>query len=400
MRRTVSVALAVGVLVTLGAGGVASSATFPDLPGPPDPPPDLAPAQPGQPAPGAPERVGTVEQVDRVLDYLAPDQEVTFRYPGADYVKLHLSRLLLLPGDHLTVSGPAGEEVQRLERGWAMSVTGDTAVMRLHRGQADPAPSSPALSTLGAGLGVTVDKVAHGLTPAEESPVPDGREESICGRDDSRDAVCYRSSNPTIYRNTKPVARLLIDGVELCSAFRVGPRNRLLTNRHCLESSRQAQRTEVWFNYQCVECGGWAVFRPTKVRGARVLDTDRTLDYTLFSVDDFRAVERFGYLELDPEPTTAGVEVYIPQHPRGLPGRVALGSDTDRGSRCGIVDTRAHGYGWFTDVTYYCDTDGGSSGSPVLSRSSHRVIALHHFGGCPNSGVRMDLIHDRIAPAL
>jgi hypothetical protein len=389
MRRTVSVALAVGVLVTLGAGGVASSATFPD---PPDPS-DLAPGAPEQPEPGAPERVGTVEQVDQVLDYLDADREIRFRYPGADYVKLHLSRLLLLPGDYLTVSDPAGGEVHRLERGWAMSVTGDTAVVRLHRSLPDPLG-------LRAGLGVTVDKVARGLTPAEESPGPNGREESVCGRDDSRDSVCYRTSNPTIYRNTKPVARLLIDGVELCTAFRVGPHNRLLTNRHCLESSRQAQRTEVWFNYQCLECGGWAVFRPTKVRGAEVLDTDRTLDYTLFSVDKFAAVERFGYLELDPEPTTAGVEVYIPQHPRGLPGRVALGSDTDRGGSCAIVDTRAHGYGWYTDATYYCDTDGGSSGSPVLSRSSHRVIALHHFGGCPNSGVRMDLIHDRIASAL
>lgn len=404
MRRTVSMALVVGALVALGAGGVASSATIPDppepselAPGPLQPVPEPEPQPGGEPA--GRERVGTVEPVDEVLDYLDPDQAMTFHYPGADYVKLHLSRLLLLPGDYLTVSDPAGEEVHRVERGWAMSVTGDTAVVRLHR----TAPDVLGLRGELARLGVTVDKVARGLVPAEEetpAPGPTGREESVCGRDDSRDAICYQSSQPTIYRNTKPVARLLIDGIELCTAFRVGPRNRLLTNHHCLESSRQAQRTEVWFNYQCASCNGWAVFRPTKVRGERVLDTNGVLDYTLFTVDRFAEVERYGYLELDPKPTSVGEEVYIPQHPRGLPARVALTSDGDRGGNCAIQNTRANGYDWYTDVTYYCDTDGGSSGSPVLSRSSHRVIALHHFGGCPNSGVRMDLIHARIASAL
>ena len=45
-----------------------------------------------------------------------------------------------------------------------------------------------------------------------------------------------------------------------------------------------------------------------------------------------------------------------------------------------------------SDVSYYCDTQGGSSGSPVISRVTNKVIALHHFGGCPNSGVRADLL--------
>jgi V8-like Glu-specific endopeptidase len=54
------------------------------------------------------------------------------------------------------------------------------------------------------------------------------------------------------------------------------------------------------------------------------------------------------------------------------------------------------GYDTDTDVSYYCDTEGGSSGSPVLSRSTNKVLALHHFGGCPNSGVRMERIFTQI----
>lgn len=412
--RRLRVALVLGALVALaGGGGIAASATLPEPAPPavraPEPVPalvsglvpGLAAAEPGQRQPVGRQRAGTVERVDRALGYLDP--VLRLRYPGAEYVKVHIGRSSLLPGDYLTVSDPAGEEVYRYPAGsgggWAMSVTGDAAVVRLHRaGGTTPEAGGGTTPAAGEGLGVvTVDKVARGLPPGG---TVERRPESVCGRNDSRDAVCYRSSQREVYRNTKPVARLLIDGVELCTAFRVGPHNRLLTNHHCLDSSRQARRTEVWFNYQCATCGGWAVYRPTKVRGDRVLDTDGVLDYTLFTVDDFAAVERYGYLELDPEPPEAGDELYIPQHPRGLPARVAIGSDRDRGGSCAVTDPRAHGYGWFTDVSYYCDTDGGSSGSPVLSRGSHQVVALHHFGGCPNSGVRIDLIRSRIGSSI
>lgn len=388
MRRIGSVALVAAVLAALAASGVASSAT-----GPP-----LAPA-PADQVGGQP--IGTVEQVDTVLGYQpGAARSARFHYPGAEYVKLHLRRPSLLPGDYLTVSDPTGAERHRYQAGdqWAMSVTGDTAVLTLHRTGAGPVP--PAAAEL-ARLGVVVDRVARGSAPAEPPPAarsPAGRSpESVCGRNDSRDAVCYRSRYPAIYRNTKPVARLLIDGVELCTAFRVGTGNRLLTNHHCLASTGQARRTEVWFNYQCSSCGGWGVFRPTKVRGDQVLDTDQVLDFTLFTVDNFAAVEQFGQLELESRPTRSGEELYIPQHPAGQPTRVAINSDRDPAGRCAVANPRAHGYGWYTDVSYYCDTQGGSSGSPVLSRNTHRVVALHHLGGCPNTGVRMDLIQDRIA---
>jgi hypothetical protein len=417
MRRTARVALVAAVLAALAAGGVASSAQLPD-PTPTRTPSPTPPAAPGSAPVGVAtgrEQVGTIARVDAVLGYLDADRSMTLRYPGADYVKVHLRRLLLLPGDYVTVSDPTGEEVYRYDAepllglgsalgsvlgtdgGWAMSITGDTAVVTLHRTGPDPLGLGAELAR----LGVTVDRVARGFLPGEApAPAPAGREESVCGRNGTRDAVCYRSSHPTIYRHTKPVARLLIDGIELCTAFRVGPHNRLLTNHHCLDSSRRAQRTEVWFNYQCAECDGWAVFRPTKVWGGRVLDTDRVLDYTLFTVDDFAAVERYGYLRLDPRPARLGEELYVPQHPRGLPTRVALGGDRGHGGNCAVTDPEAHGYGWYTDVSYYCDTEGGSSGSPVLSRETHKVIALHHFGGCPNAGVRIDLIHARISALL
>jgi V8-like Glu-specific endopeptidase len=334
----------------------------------------------------APQRIGAIEQAGTILDYLGMHRTTTLRYPGASYVKVHFSRLLLAPGDTVSVSDPQQREVHAYSHlavggGWAMSITGDTAVVAIH-----PHGLTGPLS----GLGVAIDRVARGFTAAELRARTRGPE-SVCGTDDSADAVCYRSADPVAYDRSKAVARLLIDGVELCTAWRVGPNNRMFTNHHCLADTGSAQSTEVWFNYECEVCGGAQVAEVTKVWGNQVLATDRVLDYTLFTVRSFGAITQFGYLELDVRDPARGEELYIPQHPGGAPRRL---------SNCGVVDPRYEGYRPGTDVAYYCDTAGGSSGSPVLSRLSNKVVALHHFGGCPNSGVRIDLVYSEVGGLL
>jgi hypothetical protein len=412
MRRTTALAIALGaVLATTGVavagerdGGPAHTQVPPAAVVP------LTPAGTGLDL----ERIGTVEQVDQVLGYLGARRSTTFHYPGASYLKVHFSRLMLAEGDYVTVSDPARREVHRVatatEDGWAMSVTGDRAVVELHTGGGDALGIRQRLAQ----LGVAVDRVARGYSAGELAANAraddqrrrgaarrlgdaNGHEESVCGaRDDKRDAVCYRSSRPVVYRNSKAVARLLINGVELCSAWRVGPNNRMFTNHHCFTDTRDARDTEVWFNFECTVCGGWSDdVRPiTKVWGDEVFATDETLDYTLFSVDDFAAVEGFGHLDLDLRELQRGEALYIPQHPAGSPTKLTV--DTN----CDVVDPYYDGYDVGTDVSYYCDTAGGSSGSPVLSSTTDKVIALHHFGGCPNSGVRIDLIYDEVGDLL
>ena len=338
---------------------------------------------------------GRIERVSKRIDYLDGNGTVSFAYPGAEYVKVHFASLLVLPGDYLTVSNPDGTEEHRVTRtGWAMSITGDTAQVRLHRA----GPLGGALAQ----LGVTVDQVSRGFTEPERAVAAtrsrDAKRhtESICGGDQKADAVCYKTTNPVLYRRSKAVARLLIKGTELCTGFRVGAKNRMMTNYQCVGSAAEAADTEVWFNYQCAECGGWAVFRPTKVWLSQVLASSSTLDYTLFSVTDFEQVAKFGYLEIDVRRPANGEELYLPQHPTGAPAMIAVSSDLPRPGNCAVDSNSYDGYAADTDISYYCDTEGGSSGSPVLSRVTHKVVALHHFGGCPNSGVRMDRIFTEI----
>jgi hypothetical protein len=134
--------------------------------------------------------------------------------------------------------------------------------------------------------------------------------------------------------------------------------------------------------------------------GDQVLATDDILDYTLFSVRNFGQIQQFGFLEIDDRAPVRGEELYIPQHPRGAPTVISTEDSTERSGNCAVDDPAYDGYAAGTDMSYFCDTDGGSSGSPVISRRTNKVIALHHFGGCPNSGVRLDRIAEQLRQLL
>lgn len=340
--------------------------------------------------------VGEVEAVTESLTYADEADTLQVSGPDAGYVKVHFERLLLNAGDSVTVSSPDGSESYRYEESmvdqWATSITGDTAIVELHHGE--EAAGSTA-------LGAIIDKAAFGLAAEEVDGLAAERadrarvEESVCEGDEKRGSACYRTSYPDVVAHADPVARLLIDGTVLCTAFRVGEGNRLLTNNHCFKETQEAQRTEVWFGYDCAVCGTDIANPPVKVNGAQVLATSKSLDYTLFSVDDFERIEQFGHLELADGPAVRGEAIYIPQHPAGRPTEIAIDSSVD-GGNCVVKNAVYDGYVTGSDVSYYCDTEFGSSGSPVLSRDTHEVVALHHFGGCPNSGVNAQLIKAEI----
>jgi lysyl endopeptidase len=338
------------------------------------------------------QEVGTLLRVGTSLG--PAHQKETFHYPGASYVKVHFDRMVLQPGEYLTVTGPDGTESYRYDKTtsdrWAMSINGDTAVVETHGGQA------------------VIDRVARGNSAYEQAKLPEaeltdpqrtGREESVCGGDQSTNAVCYKSLDPVAYTRSQAIARLLINGTELCTGWRLGPKDRMLTNNHCFSTTEDAYNTEVWFNYQCAKCEGKEALKPTKVWGEQVLATDHTYDYTLFTISNFPTIRRYGYLSLDTVRPVNGQELYVPQHPAGEPTRIA-GALGEKAGNCDVASNAYNGYAKNSDIAYYCDTEGGSSGSPVLSRKTNKVVGLHHFGGCPNSGVRSDILAAKLRSLL
>ncbi|MCP3799224.1 serine protease [Allokutzneria sp. A3M-2-11 16] len=348
------------------------------------------------------QQVGTEEAVRAEVTAAGPVAVID--RAGSWYVKTHVTGLRLAPTDELVIADPKGSESYRYSAKptegdapatptdtgfWALSVTGDSAVVTLRaKDGGAPSPLSSA----------RIDKITRGFTDAEFAARADAETRSICGTNDYKDAVCYKTSNPTEFSKTAAVAKLLRNGSSLCTGWRVGANNRMLTNNHCF--STNPQQIEVWFNYQCDTCGGTASGTVTKVLASQVLSTDYGLDYTLFSVTDFAKVQPFGTLELDPRVPDVGEKMYVVGHPAGKLKKVSLKDDQSASGDCQVFSVKVDGRVKESDIGYKCDTEGGSSGSPVLSGKTHKVISLHHYGGCPNQGVRIDLVHEKIKNQL
>ena len=88
------------------------------------------------------------------------------------------------------------------------------------------------------------------------------------------------------------------------------------------------------------------------------------------------------YLDLDNREASIGEQIYIPQHPNGWGKELAIFDSSTSSGRCQILDVTSPGCtnASANDYAYTCDTELGSSGSPVISNRTNQVIALHHCG--------------------
>ncbi|MFE0591242.1 trypsin-like serine peptidase [Micromonospora echinospora] len=348
--------------------------------------------------------VGELRTVDGSLSRARDSRTQIIRHPGASYVKVHFSALRLAAGEYVTVASPDGRESYRYDRDldratgsdyttdgqpgfWAMSVEGDTAVVTLHSSRA------------GRGDAATIDRFWRGYDHAEIKQY-NFSTQSVCSTDARRDVVCYQNSHPTEFARGRAVARLLMSGGGMCTAWRVGNTNRLLTNKHCFSTQAAVSASETQFNYQCATCGGSNPGAGTKVSGLTLYKVSTggsgELDYALYSVNNFSSIQGFGTLYLATTATTTGTRMYIPGHGDGSPKRLSIFEDTQNGANCTVKNANYNSW----NISYSCDTSGGNSGSPVLN-GSHRVIALHHLGGCPsNQGAKAHLIYNEIASLI
>ena len=327
--------------------------------------------------------------------------EIKVTHQGAAFIKVHFEYFNLPEGAYVIVSDPQGLESYEydgkthlsatfngsngengLSQFSAMSIFGETAIVRL---------VMPENAEWKAKHGIKIDRFNAGHTTAimPENKNNSVAPESTCGVNERRDVACWLSSHPTQHERTRPVARLLMNGSGLCTGWRVSDDNYMFTNEHCVNSQGELTNTEVWFNYQNTTCGGSTKAGTVKVTGKDLVKMNYTLDYTLFTVNDFNTIKQFGNFGLETRLPTQGELIYIAQHGSGNPKELAIESDQNAGGLCQIDVATANGRGTGTDTGYFCDTIGGSSGSPVIASSSNKVIALHHFGGCENQGVQM-----------
>ncbi len=315
-------------------------------------------------------------------------------HPGATYIAPYFAHFDLAPGDWVEVRSPDGARSWRYEdqgkdgRGvtggfWGIHVPGDTAVVELH------SPGGQG------GWGYEIDRIARGTV---ELWTP----EAVCGTDDKDWARCYEASDPVIYDRSRIVARLLIQGSGLCTGWLVGNEGHVMTNNHCIGSTVAAGDTdfELMAEGSCGQfCGQLQCPGPIVATSSTLIRTSSVLDYSLVKLP-VNPTPTYGFATLRPSGPILNERIYLPQHPLG------------RGKQIAVVSTDSHNPSGFAEVDgisnyntgsglrrvalYFADTEGGSSGSPVIAHDDHRVIALH-FGtfNCTttgNGGTAIDVV--------
>jgi len=313
----------------------------------------------------------------------------TISYPGASYIAPHFSYFNLPEGARVVIRSPGGwrsweyRGTGKGDRGlkegfWGIHIQGDTAIVELLSEVTVPAGA------------VVIDSFARGFAPKSLAVPP----KALCGPDNSEWAPCYEQSVPEVYYTSRPVARLLIEGQWLCTGWLVGSAGHLMTNEHCIEDEDAAMDTNYEFMAEGATCEtpcNWALACGGTIVAdhADLIQVDYSLDYSLVELP-VNPTGTYGFLQMRDRGTAIGERIYIPQHPQGWGKRIALYSThaEDTSGYCEVQSvTRPPCHGGPGDVGYFCDTQGGSSGSPVLGLCDNAVVSLHHCGTCPNRGV-------------
>ena len=341
------------------------------------------------------------------ISYEDSQNPLTIKHPGATHIKLNFSVFDIAPGDTVTVTSGDGNLSYRYPGDpstqdpkypgfWPLTIFGDTVTIRLNA--ADPSKSSKLFR------GVEVARYFRGFSKRERQTIntPAIAVASLCGAKDYQPVECYAGQTQfeDEYEASNAVGILYAQG-EQCTAWRVGPQpDTVITNEHCVENANELVGAEVWFGHQSACDGTSTGISAVIVTANQFLVSDAVMDLTLFTVNNPQSIETFGALEVDNRQAAVGEEIYIPQHPNDQKKQLAIFDSENNGQRCDVAENNHDGYGVDTDIAYTCDTEVGSSGAPVLSETNNKVIALHHFGGCLNSGARSDLFWPIIEPFL
>lgn len=120
------------------------------------------------------------------------------------------------------------------------------------------------------------------------------------------------------YENRRPVGLLSVG----CTAFLIAEPNIVITNAHC--NFGNPSTWSVTFNFECVGCESNNIKQPQTFGVQEVLLVDNPNDIMILRLNGNPA-GIYGTVELDPEPVSAGTEIYEIHHAEGQPKGVDFG---------------------------------------------------------------------------
>jgi hypothetical protein len=185
----------------------------------------------------------------------------------------------------------------------------------------------------------------------------------------------YRT-DATIMRVARPVAKLAFfrNGFpDACTGFMISD-DLLMTNAHCIDDQETCDNTVAIFGYEVQPTGD--VNDGDQYHCVEYKKSNYAYDWSVLRIEgNPGAASRWGHLALAPlakDELHPGEAAFIIQHPGGNPKEISK-------KDCAVQTPDAEGRGLEqTDFGHHCDTETGSSGSPVFDGSG-RVIGLHHL---------------------
>ena len=306
--------------------------------------------------------------------------EKEFYSKGSGFVNLHFKNFDLAPGDYVEVFSPkTGESYAFSEGGkvvnfdtretisefWTGAIWDDKVVVRLYS-------KGNSLN-----YGFEIDRVAYGYSEEKIQRLFEqstGIAKTVCGADDREQIACYQGTE--IYNKSRAVCRIIIGGRYTCTGWLVGSEGHVMTNQHCIENANDAQNTQFIFNFEYQNCNGTSATSQDVVANTSTLvKLSNNLDYSLVKLP-VNPTNTYGYLSMSSQAPSTGDRIYIPQHPGGRRKEIAVFDSQSSGNVAQINNVGSK------RIAYFADTQGGSSGSPVLDYNSNLVVVLHNTGSC------------------
>jgi len=213
-----------------------------------------------------------------------------------------------------------------------------------------------------------------------EDPVPG--KQSICGAgEEILDVDCLKPSNMALQISQSKATLMMGLG---CTAWIVklptGSQGaRVLTAGHCGRNDPETFYFD--YNTPCGRKDSHAV-RGARCQGSRLAREDTDDDYTLYELDPAcQHVAGITPFLLDVGEPQKDEGMYLIGHPNMRPKKISFQEVHDDGHHCEVRSFFMRS-GRSKRVTYYCDTQGGNSGSPVISSRTGYAFAIHSHGGC------------------
>ena len=194
----------------------------------------------------------------------------------------------------------------------------------------------------------------------------------------NQSAISLKHAHPAMYQGGRPVGQIRDGDVEQGTGFLVRHKNGRLyvfTNYHVIQPKEHASgKRSLLLGYETEPESS-----ATTVRLGETVAADPVLDYALVEVlsEDAQKAAQFGFLEFGGS-SGPGEAIYMPNHagtyPKGISFLDDSGGTAMTAEHNSDLGSQAVGQSFY----HTAFADPGSSGSPVISRRTNKVVGLNY----------------------